>query len=86
MLVDPYNRGDKCNYRDCRRDKIHVYVCTDYKTYMYMYEGRLTNLVCPHAFECVLIWCGAGDTQQHSLDDSSKVPQVEQVVGLGWCG
>ena len=41
--------------------------------------------MCPHAFECVVVGCGGGQTQQHSLDDSGKVTQVEKIVGLGRC-
>ena len=43
-------------------------------------------LVDPQAFKCVLVGYGGGYTEEDSLDDPGKVPQVEEVVRLGWGG
>ena len=43
-------------------------------------------LVGPQTFEGVLVGGGGGEAEQDSLDDSGKVPHVEEVVGLGRCG
>ena len=39
--------------------------------------------MCPQLLHRVWIRCGHRCTQQNALDDTSKVSQVEQVVGLG---
>ena len=46
----------------------------------------LLYLMDPQAFKCVLVGYGGGYTEEDSLDDPAKVPQVEEVVRLGWGG
>lgn len=66
----------------------HTYPCaTVHVTYAYKYilnYSSTTDLMNPKSFHALWSLCSLRQGQRNALNHTTKITQVEQVVGLGW--